>query len=110
MSTPFCSATVANVVQLEHAALLGLAEEGRQVLRWNGFHLPVLQPGQGTAVRGVGADQLLVDGEIHGGGDHLVDIPHSFGAETPGLLFGFDALYPAAAQQLFVQPLQIQRG
>ena len=99
-----------DVVQLEYAALFRFAEERCQLLGGEGFHLPVLQLGQGAPVCRVSAYQLLVDGEIHGGGDHLVDIPHSFGAETLGLLFGFGALYPAAAQQLFVQPLQIQRG
>ena len=80
-------------------------EEGRQLLGGEGFHLPVLQLGQGAPVCRVGADQLLVDGEIHGGGNDLIDIPHRFGAETLGLVFGLNSFHPAAAQQLFVQLL-----
>ncbi len=94
-----------NVVHLEHAALPGLMQEGRQLLGGKGFHLPVLQLGQGTAVRGVGGDQLLVNGEIHGRGNHLVDVTDSFGAETLGLTLGLDPLYSAAAQQFFVELL-----
>ena len=68
--------------------------------RWGGF-----QFGQGAAIRRIGGNQLLVDGEIHGGGDNLVDISDGFGAQSLGLTFGLNPLHPAAAQQLFVQLL-----
>ena len=100
--TPAQTSGQLDVVQLEHAALLGFVEKGRQLLGGESFHLPVLQFRQGTAIRGIGADQLLVNGKIHGGGNHLVDIADGFGTETFGLLFRFDPLHPSAAQQLFV--------
>ena len=80
-------------------------EKGRQLLDGEGFHLPVLQLGQGTAIRRIGGNQLLVNGKIHGGGNHLVDVAYCFGAETFGLLLGFYPLHPATAQQPFVQLL-----
>ena len=78
--TPTQASGQLDVVQLEHAALLGFVEKGRQLLDGESFHLPVLQFGQGTAIRGVGADQLLVDGEIYGRGDYLIDVMDGFGA------------------------------
>lgn len=77
--TPAQASGQLDVVQLEHAALLGFVEKGRQLLGGESFHLPVLQFGQGTAIRGVGADQLLVDGEIYGRGDYLIDVMDGFG-------------------------------
>ena len=65
-------------------------EESCQLLGREGLHLPVLQFGRGTAVCGVGADQLLVDGEIHGGGNDLVDVADGFGTQPLGLALGLD--------------------
>ena len=60
---------------------------------------------QGAAICRVAADELLILGEIHCGGDYLIDIPHGLGAQSFGLAFRLDSLYPAASQQLFVELL-----
>ena len=42
--------------------------------------------------------------------NHLVDIAHRFGSQTFWFLFRLDAVYPPTVQQVFVEPLQVQRG
>ena len=41
----------------------------------------------------------------HGGLEDLVDVPHGLGTEALGLVLGFNAVYSAPAQQLFVELL-----
>ena len=50
------------IVELKHAAVLGLSQEGLELLHQQGFHLLVLQPGQGTALRRICGDQFLLPG------------------------------------------------
>lgn len=99
-----------HIVHLIDAAFFGLPEEGCQLFLGQGFHLLALQSGQGTAVRRVVDDEPLPLGEVQRGGYDLVDITHCFRAKADGLLFGFQPLYPAVAQELAVEPLQIKNG
>ena len=85
-------------------------EERCQLLGERGFHLPVLQLGQGAAIRRICLNRLLVDGKIRGSGNHLVDVAHCLGIQPFGLLLGPNPLSPTAVQQLFVGFLQVQRG
>jgi len=66
------------VVELVHAAVPGLLEEGAELVGGQGFHLLVLDFWQGAALRGILAHQLLLHGEIVRRTDHLVDVPHGF--------------------------------
>ena len=70
----------------------------------------MFQLGQGAALRRIAGDQFLGDGEVQGGRDHLVEIPHRFGTEAFGLMFGLQPFYSAGGQQFLVELLQIQRG
>ena len=99
-----------HIVHLENAGHFSFLEEGRQLFLGQGFHLLALQSGQGTAVCRVVDDEPLPLGEVQRGGYDLVDITHCFRAKADGLLFGFQPLYPAVAQELAVEPLQIQGG
>ena len=50
------------IVELKHAAVLGLSPEGLELLHQQGFHLLVLQLGRGTALRRICGDQFLLPG------------------------------------------------
>ena len=39
-----------------------------------------------------------------------MDVPHRLGAQSFGLLFGLQPIYPAFGQQFLVELLQFQRG
>lgn len=52
------------IVQLKHAAIPDLPEEGGQLHRGQGFHLLVFHPGQGAALRRIGEDQPLLLGQL----------------------------------------------
>ena len=76
-----------NVVQLEDTALLRFPQEGCQLFYWQSFHFLMFQLWQGTAVCWIAADELLIFGKIHRGGNHLVDSPHGLDAQSFGLAF-----------------------
>lgn len=96
------------VVEFKHPAGFCFPEESVQLVGSEGLHLPVFQPGQGTAFSRVGWDQLLLHRQLQGGGDHLVEIPHRLGAETFGLFLRLNPLHPASVQHLLVESLEIQ--
>ena len=99
-----------DVVQGEHAAVPGLAEEGAELISGQRFHFLVFDFRQGAALCRVFAHQLLLHSEIVRRADHLVDVPHRFWSQTFRFLFRLDAVYPTAVQQVLVEPLQVQRG
>ena len=98
------------VVEFVHTAVPGLPEEGAELVGGQGFHLFVLLLWQGAALRWILAHQLLLQGEIVRRADHLVDVADGFRCQSFWLLFRFDAVYPAAVQQVLVEPLQVQRS
>ena len=98
------------VVELVHAAVPALPEEGAELIRGQRFHLLVFDFRQGAALRWILAHQFLLHGEVVCRPDHLVDVAHGFGRQTFRFLFRFDAVYPATVQQVLVEPLQVQRG
>ena len=75
-----------------------------------GFHLFVLHLWQGAALRWIPAHQCLLDGEVVRRADHLVDVADGLWSQTFRLFLGFNAVNPATVQQVFVEPLQVQRG
>ena len=93
------------VVELVHAAVPGLLEEGAELIRGQRFHLLVFDFWQRTALCGIFRDEVLLDGEIVCRADHLVDVPHRFGSQTFRLFLGLNAVYPATVQQVLVELL-----
>lgn len=84
-------------------------EERCQLLGGKGFHLPVLQLGQGAAIRrfvaiGFWSMAKFTAEEI------TWLMLRTVLAFSPLLVLGPDPLRPAAVQQLFVGFLQVQRG
>ena len=53
---------------------------------------------------------MLLDGQLHGGGNNLIDVADGLGAEPLGLILGLQPIHPSLRQQLLVEPLKIQRG
>ena len=70
-----------------------------------GLHLFVFDFWQCAALCGIFRDEVLLYGEVVRRADHLVDVPHGFRCQPFWLLFRFDAVYPAAVQQVLVEPL-----
>ena len=93
------------IVELVHAAVPGLLEEGAELVGGQRFHLLVFDFWQGAALRRVAGHQLLLHGEIVRRADHLMDVPHCFRSQTFRFLFRFDAVYSPAVQQVLVEPL-----
>ena len=67
-----------DVVQGEHAAIPGLAEEGAELVGGQGFHLFVFDFWQGAALRWIFRDEVLLDSEVVRRADHLMDVSHGF--------------------------------
>ena len=93
------------VVELVHAAVPGLLEEGAELIRGQRFHLFVFDFRQGAALRWIFCDKTLLDGEVVRRADHLMDVPHCFRSQTFRLFLGLDAVYSPAVQQVLVEPL-----
>ena len=93
------------VVELVHAAVFGLLEEGTELVGGQGLHLLVFHLRQGTALCRIAGYQLLLDGEVVRRADHLVDVAHGFRCQSFRLFLGLDAVYPPAVQQVLVEPL-----
>ena len=74
------------VVELVHAAVPGLLEEGAELVGGQRFHLPVFDFWQGAALRWIFRNKALLQGEIVRRADHLVDISHRLGCQTFRLL------------------------
>ena len=53
---------------------------------------------------------MLLDGQMHGGGNDLIDVADGLGAEPLRLVLGLQAIHPPFRQQLLIEPLKIQRG
>ena len=108
--SPPKSGSEVEVVELVHAAVSGLLEEGAELVGGQGFHLFVFHLRQGTALRWIFRDEALFHGEVVRRADHLVDISHRLGCQTFRLFLGFDAVYSPAVQQVLVESLQVQRS
>ena len=93
------------VVELVHAAVSALLEEGAELVGGQGFHLFVLHLWQGAALRWILAHQLLLHSEVVRRADHLVDIADSLWGQTFRLFLGLNAVYPPAVQQVLVESL-----
>ena len=98
------------VVELVHAAVPSLLEEGAELVGGQGLHFLVFDLRQGAALCRIFRDEVLLDGEVVRRTDHLVDVANGFRCQSFWLLFRFDAVYSPAVQQVFVESLQVQRG
>ena len=87
------------VVELKHAAVPCLPEEGLELLHQQCLHLSVLQPGQGTALCRIAGYQFLLLSQFHGRGNDLMDVPHRLGAKPFGLFPALNPIYPSLLQQ-----------
>ena len=87
-----------DVVHLEHPAFFCLPQERGQLLDGESFHLPVFEFWEGTGVGWIGQDESLLDCQIQGRADDLVNVPYRLGAEAFWLLLGFDTLHSPISQ------------
>ena len=53
---------------------------------------------------------MLLDGQMHSGGNNLIDVADGLGAKPLGLVLCFQTIHPPFRQQLLVEQLKIQRG
>ena len=53
---------------------------------------------------------MLLDGQLHGRGNDLIDVADGLGAKPLGLVLRFQPIHPPFRQQLLVELLKIQRG
>ena len=58
--------------------MFGLQQKYSELVGTQGLHFPVLGFREGAAIRGIMRDQVLLDGELHGGRDYLIDVADSF--------------------------------
>ena len=54
--------------------------------------------------------QLLLHSEVVCRANHLVDVANRLGRQTFRLFLGLDTVYSTTVQQVFVEPLQVQRS
>ena len=66
------------VVELVHAAVLSLMEEGAELVGGQRFHLLVFDFWQCAALCWIFRDDTLFEGEVVCRPDHLMNVPHGF--------------------------------
>lgn len=66
------------VVELVHAAVLSLMEEGAELVGGQRFHLLVFDFWQCAALCWIFRDETLFEGEVVCRPDHLMNVPHGF--------------------------------
>ena len=105
--TPAQTSRQLDVVHLIDTGGFRFLEECLKLLCRDGLHLLVFQLGEGHRLAWILQDDLLRHGEVHGAGNHLVDVPHRLGGQSFRLTLGFGPLYPPLVYQLAVQLLKI---